>query len=119
MYSILFPGLALKSLFLQKKVLDGQSNNGKVNTSIYLVSNYVFTCIKCFLTDNFSVENVPGLGASGYVESASDFKSVPEKEAAHGKALDLYIVGIVTEKIDFFIYKFSIFHQRRSFRIGK
>ncbi|KAG2205482.1 hypothetical protein INT46_007474 [Mucor plumbeus] len=29
------------------------------------------------------VENVPGLGASGYAESTSDFKFVPNKEAAY------------------------------------
>ncbi|KAG1053264.1 hypothetical protein G6F42_028917 [Rhizopus arrhizus] len=28
------------------------------------------------------VENVPGLGASGYVEHAKDFKSVSEEKAA-------------------------------------
>lgn len=30
------------------------------------------------------VENVPGLGASGYVEHAKDFKSVSEEKAARG-----------------------------------
>lgn len=31
------------------------------------------------------MENVPGLGASGYVESASDFKLATKEKAAHGR----------------------------------
>jgi hypothetical protein len=33
------------------------------------------------------VENVPGLGASGYVESTSDFKTVSSEKVAQGKIL--------------------------------
>lgn len=35
----------------------------------------------------FIVENIPGLGASGFIENTNDFKSVPSEKTAKGKLL--------------------------------
>jgi hypothetical protein len=35
-----------------------------------------------------AVENVPGLGASGYVENTNDFKTVSSEKAAKGNYMN-------------------------------
>jgi hypothetical protein len=51
------------------------------------------------------VENVPGLGASGYAESTSGFKFVSNKEAAYGKVFRLAYCKYCHGKVDFFYTK--------------
>lgn len=51
----------------------------------YLLGIYDVEDIAC-ANIIYQVENVPGLGASGYVESTSDFKAIPEEKSVKGNS---------------------------------